>query len=662
MKKILITFISVLLTNVISANNIDTLSHTLDEVSVVSFYRNNLMGGNLLNKDNLTSANKGQEPSFIFETLPSVFAYSDTGNEFGYAYFRIRGIDQTRINVTIDGMPLNEGEDMGVYYSNFPDLLSSTNSIEIYKGATIFNNGTCGYGGSINFESVNLNSDERTTFYMGCGSWETNKASLEYNSGKRGKWAYNIRGTIQNSDGFRDYAFNESKSISAKIGYNINSNHYIDFLTFSGLSKNGQAWIGSSLEDLAINSHHNGCTEKETDKFFQTINKIQYKGFVMENSIIIASIYYNYLNGHYLFDWDNYNHTMLDPNCKATNEIYTYNLQHHMIGGNFAIKSFFGDNIVWTNGINASTFNRKHFMISNSCDGHLYDNKGYKNDINIFTQFDYTYNKFNFSQNIQYRHADFDYKGDVAFDKINWDFLNYSTRFKYDFTKHLNAYVLMTSTNREPTRSDMFGGEDNLIELYTTQHESVTDYEWGVSFQNEKLFLNLNTFYMDFENELILNGAYGTNGLIVRENVAKSFRRGVELSINYHPTKWLTLINNSSFSENKIQYDGYEMTHTMSPSWLVYQDVMFTCNKLHFGVNMKYRSGMFIDLANEYNLGNSLKFNLYADYTIKKATLGIKINNIFNNTSYSNGMLGFDKPLYFIDAPTNFIADIKFSF
>ena len=115
MKKIFTFITTMFLVVSTNANNIDTLTNKLDEITVVSFYRNSLMGCNILDKDYLSKANNGQEPSFIFSKLPSVFAYSDTGNEFGYSYFRMRGLDQTRINVTIDGMPLNEGEDMGVY-------------------------------------------------------------------------------------------------------------------------------------------------------------------------------------------------------------------------------------------------------------------------------------------------------------------------------------------------------------------------------------------------------------------------------------------------------------------------------------------------------------------------------------------------------------------
>lgn len=132
------------------AQDIDTLNINIEDVSVVSFYRNS--SNNVISKADITSLNKGQEPSFILANSPGIFAYSDTGNEYGYSYFRMRGMDQTRINMTLDGMPLAEGEDMGVYFSNYPDIISSMHSIKINNGTSVSNNGISGYAGNISFE------------------------------------------------------------------------------------------------------------------------------------------------------------------------------------------------------------------------------------------------------------------------------------------------------------------------------------------------------------------------------------------------------------------------------------------------------------------------------------------------------------------------------
>ena len=129
----------------------DTIaSKKLDEVEVVSFYRNTPMVGGTLTNNEMSNKNYGQEPSWVFSKMPSIFAFSDNGTEFGYGYFRIRGLDQTRINVTLDGMPWNESEDFGCYFANSPDIMGDMNSISVNRGSSSYNLGSSSYGGSIN--------------------------------------------------------------------------------------------------------------------------------------------------------------------------------------------------------------------------------------------------------------------------------------------------------------------------------------------------------------------------------------------------------------------------------------------------------------------------------------------------------------------------------
>ena len=146
-------------------------SYNIDEVTVVGFYNSSFTTNETITKDYLNKKNICQEPSYILAEQPSIMAYSDTGNESGYAYFRIRGIDQSRINMTLDGMPLNEGEDLGVYFSNIPNMIGSLQSINVQRGATSLQNGTSGYGGSINFESVNLSSPKYANININGGSF-----------------------------------------------------------------------------------------------------------------------------------------------------------------------------------------------------------------------------------------------------------------------------------------------------------------------------------------------------------------------------------------------------------------------------------------------------------------------------------------------------------
>ena len=640
---------------------LDTTSYYhLDEVYIISFYRTDAKVGNIVNRENLLKYNQGQEPSFILSKRPSIFAYSDTGSECGYAYFRMRGMDQTRVNMTMDGMPLNEGEDMGVYFSNYPGMIESMHSMNVESGASISGNGAAGYAGTIDFESVDLKLDTISSVYAGFGSFNYFKNSMEYNSGQKGKWAIHFKAMQQQSDGYRNYAYHNSQSAFTKVGYFFNERHSIDLLCFIGQSRNGQGWIGSSVDEITINDRANGCTKVETDEFIQNINKLQYKGFIGDNITFTASLYYNQLKGHYYFDLDNFMRKVIDPLWQNTGEIDCYNLRHHMIGSNAAIKIYFND-FTLTTGINAYTFNRKHIGTNNFSQDEMWNNKGYKNDMNIFTKGEYCYKNIRVVGNIQYRHTDFNYKGNVAFNRVNWNFFNWSGIALYHFNNANSIYASATQTHREPTRSDMFGGEENLIELVTTQEESVIDFEAGYNITLEKISGNLNLYYMDFSNELILNGEMGTNGLPLRENVEKSYRTGIELSLTHEPIKRLVLINTTSYSLNKVKTESETLNHTMSPNWLVNQSIVYKFKDFEIGIDMKYRSKMYFDLANLYELDSSLQFGANATYTYKNFTFGVYVNNLFNERSFSNGMMGTNGPLYFIETPRNFHIDVRWN-
>lgn len=642
------------------ANQPDSLQViNIEDVSVVSFYRHN--SNNVIDKDYISNSNNGQEPSFIFNGLPSIYAYSDTGNEYGYSYFRMRGMDQTRINMTLDGMPLAEGEDMGVYFSNYPDMLSSMQSVKIDQGSNISNNGTAGYAGSINFESINLTVDNPSYAYFGFGSFNTYKTNVQYNSGKIGKFAFHVNVTNQQSDGFRDYAYNNSQSAFIKAGYFINDKHSLDILSFVGHSRNGQAWIGSTLDELNTNFSNNGCTSAETDKFIQNITKLQYKG-IFNKTILTSSIYYNFLDGYYFFDVDNYCNKVYDYPHEA-GEIDKYDLQHHMIGGNLAVKTYIGNSFVLTSGINASTYTRRHLGYWNIDNSLLWNNRGIKNDMNVFINGKYSYKGFSVNANLQYRHANFNYIGDKEFDKINWNFFNWHVNAKYQIKNSHYFYASITQTHREPTRSDMFGGSENFDTLVTKTPESVIDYELGYNFNVNNLTLNINGYYMDFDNELILNGEYGTNGLPIKINEANSYRYGVEFNLTYNPIKQIKLITNASWCKNKIISGDDKFNHVMSPDWLISQDIQYNIKNFTIGVNYKFRSSMFIDLQNNYKIGNSSRFNVYANYNItEKINVSASINNVFNAKTISNGMLGSNSVLYFVDAPINFFVSVKFKF
>ena len=649
----------------------------LNEVTVSGLFRNSVNVGYLIPHKTLITENHGQEPSHLFANLPNIFSMNDNGTDFGYGYFRIRGLDQTRINVTLDGMPWNEAEDYGTYFANSPDLMSSLHSIKVERGTSSTNNGTASSGGSINLESINLLEDTTSYAYVGAGSWNTYKTSIIYNSGLFSKHhAIHVKATQQQTDGFKDYGFNNSQAFTVKYGYFFNDNHQIDFLSLNGRHRNGQGWLGNTKSELAENKHANGNVKEDDDEWFQSINKIQYKAKFSDKIFFTASTYLQYQKGWYNMDLDNYMIRMVDPTWVPTNIRYSYGLKHYLYGANAASK-FYLDDLTITVGTNLYGYKRQHYM-DNRLDKHFknvdpsefYDNTGYKTDWNTFLALNYTLNKFNFGANVQYRYVDFRYDEKVPNNNYDWkmvnkwNFINWGANAEYNFDKTSKVYVRYSQANREPTRTDMFGGNEFFPgDVTTTQAERSYDIETGYEIHTKKIKANLNLYYMKFSHERVLNGEYGLNGLPLHDTADKSYRMGIEGSMDWNFWKGFHYATNLSLSKNKIDTPTFnDKTHILTPSFTFNNDIYYEASNWKIGLNNHYHSKMYADLDNQYEIPEYLTFNAYGSYRYKQAEFGARVNNIFNRTNYFNAAMGATELLWFRNGGTNFFADVKYYF
>ena len=663
------------------AENIETpvdSSINLSEVTVSGLFRNTVNVGYLINQKTLIEKNHGQEPSHLFANMPNIFSMNDNGTDFGYGYFRIRGLDQTRINVTLDGMPWNEAEDYGTYFANSPDLMSSLNSIKVERGTSSTNNGTASSGGSINLESINLLNDNESYAYAGYGSWNTYKTSVVYNSGLFHKSAIHVKATQQQTDGFKDYSFNNSQAFTIKYGYFFNENHQIDFLSLNGRHRNGQGWLGNTLTELENNKYANGNVKEDDDEWFQTINKIQYKGKLSDNVFVTASTYLQYQKGWYNMDLDNYMIRMVDPAWVPTDIRYSYGLKHYLYGANAAMKLYLND-LTLTFGTNIYGYQRSHYMddrlnehSKNVPVNEYYNNTGYKLDVNGFTSLTYSFDKFNVGGNIQYRYVNFRYK-----DKMNsrnnfdwgpfntaWNFINYGFNAEYDIDNTSKVYIRYSQANREPTRTDMFGGNEFFPGMLTTNKaERSRDIEIGYEVNRNNIKANVNLYYMKFSNERVLNGQYGLNGLPLHETADKSYRMGIEGSVNWNFYQGFHYATNVSLSKNKINTQTFnDKTHILTPSFTFNNDLYYEAKNWKAGINNQYHTKMYIDQDNQYEIPEYLTFNVYGNYRYKNVEVGLNINNIFNKTNYYNATMGATELLWFRNGGTNFFGDVKFYF
>jgi iron complex outermembrane receptor protein len=661
----------------LSAQELDTTTIILDEVVISSFYQSSSTTSSVVTTQDIVKTNYGQEPSHVFSKMPSIISLNDNGTEYGYGYYRIRGLDQTRINVTLDGCPWNEAEDYGSYFANSPDLMSSMKTIRIDRGAGSSYNGIAGVAGGIMLESINIFDPNNESYtYLSGGSYYSHKATAVYNMTPQNGWGLHLKATHQYTNGFRDYGFNSSQAFTIKTGYKFNDKHTLDFLSMNGFHRNGQGWIGNTLEELELNPRANGNIEDETDNWFMSMNRLQYKMWATDNMLISSSVYFQFQDGSYRFDLDNYVKRMCGVNTQY-NMLYDYGLKHKMLGGNIVGK-YYLTNFTLTLGTNGYNFSRDHFLDNKSHNipnDEYYSNRGIKNDISTFVMIQYNpFKNLMMSGNVQYRHASFNYidyiNNSNSFNKTDydteWDFCNFGFNIEYNPFNSTKIYTKFNHVNREPTRSDMFGGNETFTgEFATLNPEIANDIEFGFEYiLSNKIYANVNFYHMWFKNELILNGEFGLNGLPCHDNAIESYRNGVEIDVKWQIVSSLNFDVNASYSSNKCTTESFGKTnHILTPAITTNADLYWNKNGFNIGFNTNYHSKMYVDISNDYSIPYLWTLNFQGLYKYQNLEFGLRVNNLTNRVNYCTGFVNdIGQLLYFRNAGTNFIASIKYVF
>lgn len=632
--------------------------HTIQEV-VIQSEAGRLQAVNFQNINPAKSIrNVGQEPSVLLsESVPSVTAYSDTGGNNGYSYYRIRGIDQTRINVSIDGAPMNEPEDQGSYFSNYPDIFNSFDKIQIQKGVGLSKNGTASYGGSIQLFSPDL-KERNLEFGANYGSYNSMRLYGKYTSGIKNNKAIHIRLSEIYSDGYKYNSSNHGQSAFISGGI-FKDKSIWKFNALMGNQRNDLAWLGVTKEQINSDPRTNGNRD-EKDRFFQTFLQVFNQTKLSESSSLQSSIHYTYLDGNYDFNWNNF------IGLSENGEIYNYAFKSNFLGfySNFQNKFRNGKIVV---GINGNLYNRNHTGSELSL-GELYRNTGYKNDVSAFAQAEFKAGKWVFSGDVQYRFADFRYKGDLEMNQLEWNFFNPKIGVNYLINNKSNVFFSLGRVGREPTRNDIFMGNDNLIldennqlSLGTTTPEYVTDYELGYRLNKEKLKLEFNLFYMDFKNEIVLNGNFGPNGLALTDKVDRSYKTGAELSLNYQLDEQWSFKNNSSFVYSKIKENNISFSPVLTPKFIVNQEVTYNLKNLTINLTSRFQDSSFMDFSNATKLPSYVILNSGILYDWNQFQIGFFVNNLTNKRYYNYGYTEADGTgKYFVQMPRNFMFSLKF--
>jgi iron complex outermembrane recepter protein len=603
---------------------------------------------------------RGQEPSFILSEYPSITNTSDAGSFQGYSYFRLRGIDQTRVNITLDGVPLNEPEDQGAYFSNYPDLLNSTSKVQIQRGVGTSKNGVANYAGSVQLFSPNLFDSARTSVGLGYGSFNSLRTFGEIKSGVKRHKAIYARVSEVYSDGYKYHSGNNSQSALISGGFFRDKSTWRMKLV-AGHQQNQLAWLGVKDSLIKLDRRTN-ANSNENDNFVQSLVQLENHSRLTNNTALHTSIYYTYLKGNYDFNLNNF------IGLPTPGEFYNYAFKSQLLGfySNYTLSK---NGVVFTAGMNGNTYKREHIGTEKAL-GLLYENTGYKDEVSVFSKAEYSHRWLTLFSDLQFRFTTFNYKGSVFLEKYNWQFFNPKVGITGEINPHSVIYYCIGGTGREPTRNDLFGGNDNLLAdslgraiLSIKTPEYVTDHELGVRQWAKRWSVNANLYFMNFRNEIVLDGKLGPNGLALTDKVDQSIRTGAEINFVHRITNHFTMVNNSSYNYSRIIEQRAAFTPILTPPVIINEEAVYSFKNISVAVGGRYQHKSFIDFANSAQLQSYFILNARAGYDVGRFQWSVFLGNITNSKYCNSGYVDFDgSKKYFAQAPVNFYSSIRYRF
>jgi iron complex outermembrane receptor protein len=613
-------------------------------------------------KDDLEKNNLGQDIPILLQNSVSMVSTSDAGAGVGYTGFRLRGSDATRINVTINGIPVNDAESQGTYWVNMPDFASSTESIQIQRGVGSSTNGASSFGGSVNLETSELREKAYGEVSSSYGSFNTHKETVKFGTGLlNNRWAFDGRASNVQSDGYIDRANSDLKSYYLSGGF-YGKKLSVKAIAFAGKEKTYQSWWGTpesvisgNKEDLETHAANNwldsaktynlmnsGRTynyyeyDNETDNYQQDHYQLHISNQFNEKLDATVAFHYTYGRGYYEQfragdDFSDYGLNDLVVGATTItssdfirrrwldNDFYgtTYNLNYKAeklkvtVGGAYNV--YDGDHygeIIWAEFANTSSIRDRY-----------YDNNGLKTDFNSYLKVDYTIaEKTTLFADLQARTIDYTAKGiDSDLQTItvdtNFIFFNPKAGISHKFSDKVRSFASVAVGNKEPSRNDFIDNPANK----RPKHESLIDYEFGTELKFKKMLISGNIYYMDYTNQLIVTGELNDVGSNIRANVAESYRAGFELMATFLISKKLKLNMNGTYSQNKIAdftevlYDytlGYDVVENnyentdiaFSPNMIAAASLEYNPFKsLNLMVQTKYVGEQFLDNTSNSN-------------------------------------------------------------
>lgn len=502
----------------------------------------------------------GQDAPLALLGATGITAASDAGAFSGYSSIRLRGVDQTRLAISVDGVPLNDPEDQVLYFSNVPDFMNSMQSVQVQRGVGSSGFGTASFAGSLDFESMPIGATPRFgEVQLTTGSWGTRRASIEGASGLVNGFAGYARLSGQETDGYRDHSGNDARSGFVSAGW-FGTRDAIKFTGFAGRSKMQLAYYAASAPEIEDDPRINPMSPQERDDFHQAMASLQWTRALHSGATFTTTAYRNGAGGNY--------DVFVGP------DLWNFNLDHSWYGLLSTLRFQRGD-VAFATGAHLSTYSRGHWLhVRPDLDAKIYDNRGHKQEQSAFAKATWTLGVVDLHGDLQVRRAAFRYEPSPGTTfgepEIDWVFVNPKVGLAWRARPAVTLHASVGLANREPTRSDLFAGADDLddaaaaelLPLDQVNPERLLDIELGARYVVRGLSLGANLFTMRFRDEIAPIGAISVTGSQLRRNVDRSARSGLELEAAWQAHERLALTANAMWLHARIDAFTDEATGT----------------------------------------------------------------------------------------------------
>lgn len=661
-----------------------------------------------VSKAQLNNWNDGRDITYLLQMTPSLITTSDAGAGMGYTSMRVRGSDASRINITANGIPINDSESHQVFWVNMPDLASSLRDIQVQRGAGTSTNGAGAFGASVNMVTDAPSEKAYSELSGSFGSYNTNRQTLRVGSGLiGGHWSFDARVSHMGSDGYIDRASSKLWSYFGQAAYQ-NNGTMVRLIAFGGHEETYMAWDYASKEDMEkYGRRYNPCGRytdsdgniayyrDQKDFFTQHHFQLHLSQTLGEYWRMNAALHYTKDDGYYnqyktdrsLVEYGLKNFVNADGETVEESDLIRLKYNQNGFGGGLVNFNYEKDrwNVLFGGAVN--NFHGHHFgnvaWVRNYVGPinplqQYYDNKGKKFDANIYARSTYDISRdFSAFVDLQYRHIKYTIDGmSDNFDwntgamaplavSRKWNFFNPKAGVSYTHGAH-RAFASWSVAHKEPVRDNFTDGDPR----HEPQAERLFDYELGYTFSSRRFSAGVNLYYMNYKDQLVVTGEISDTGNALSVNTPYSYRAGIELQAEYHPVKWFDWTANATLSRNRIKdfteyiyedewtnpisIDRGDTPIAFSPSFIFNNAFNFNVRGFEAQLASHYVGKQYMNNARTEETWLDAYFvsDLHLAYTwknlagIRSLRLGFSVYNLFNEKYFNNGYCGAG---YYVD-------------